>query len=63
MKSGIAAVVFYKYRILIIIIEVFAQARVSRGKRPIQNHLYTPKIGTQYPVTKVTSDDVTMMTS
>ena len=36
---------------------------MSRGKLPIQNHLYTPKLGTQYPVTKVTSDDVTMMTS
>ena len=36
---------------------------VSRGKIGIQNHLYTPKLGTQYPVTKVMSDDVTMMTS
>ena len=35
----------------------------SRGKRPIQKHLYDHKLGTQYPVTKVTSDDVTMMTS
>ena len=36
---------------------------LSRGKLPIQNHLYNHKLGTQYPVTKVTSDDVTMMTS
>ena len=36
---------------------------VSRWKIGIQGQLYAPKLGTQYHVTKVTSDDVTMMTS
>ena len=35
----------------------------SRWKTGIQEQLYAPKLGTQYHVTKVTSDDVTMMTS
>ena len=34
----------------------------SRGKTGIQNHLSTPKFGTLYHFTKVTSDDVTIMT-
>ena len=33
-----------------------------RWKTGIQGQLYAPKLGTQYPVTKVTNDDVTMMT-
>ena len=33
----------------------------SRWKIGIQGQLYVPKLGTQYPVTKVTSDDVKMM--
>ena len=38
-------------------------ANASRWKTGIQEQLYAPKLGTQYHVTKVTSDDVTMMTS
>ena len=43
--------------------EVFFELCTSRGETGILPHLYNHFLGTQYPVTKVMSDDVTMMTS